>query len=229
VPEGDAVAIAVSGEIDGTGYFSGSQTVCVTKPVLAYPNGGESLESGNPLTITWTLAEGRDAEAYAVYFSADDAVTWQEIAAGVPGQSVTVPVPAVETTTGLVRVYAFAEGMPVGYDESEQPFTIVNSAAGVPVGFVPTEFALKQNMPNPFSGTTVVIFDVCKLTDVKINVYDVNGRLVVNLVDEVLTAARYNIGWDGRDTRGHAVTSGVYFLKMDAGSWSATKRVVVAK
>jgi flagellar hook assembly protein FlgD len=88
---------------------------------------------------------------------------------------------------------------------------------------------LKQNTPNPFGGSTVVVFDVSKICDVKINVYDVNGRLVKNLVDEALTAARYNIGWDGSDARGHQVTSGVYFLKMEAGSWTETKRMVVAK
>jgi len=229
VPEGDAVSIEVSGEITGAGYFKGSQTVCVTKPVLAYPNGGETLESGNPIAVTWGLSDGRQADSYALYFSPDNAITWQEIAAGVTGQSVTVPVPAVETTTGLFRVYAFVEGAPVGYDESEQPFTIFYSGAGVPGGFVPTEFALKQNTPNPFGGSTVVVFDVSKICDVKINVYDVNGRLVKNLVDEALTAARYNIGWDGSDARGHQVTSGVYFLKMEAGSWTETKRMVVAK
>jgi subtilisin family serine protease len=229
VPEGNAVAIQVSGEIAGAGYFSGSQTVCVTKPVLAYPNGGETLQSGNPLTVTWGLSEGRQAESYSLYFSPDNATSWQEVAAGITGHSVTLPVPAVETTTGLFRVYAFAEGVPVGYDESEQPFTICNSGAGVPGGFVPTEFALKQNMPNPFDGSTFVVFDVSKLCDVRVDVYDINGRLVKTLVDEAMTAARYNIGWDGRDARGHQVTAGVYFLKMEAGSFAETKRMVVAK
>jgi subtilisin family serine protease len=229
LPEGMAVPIEVSGEIIGVGYFAGSQQVTVIRPVVASPDGREDLIVGADLAVGWTVPSGLDAQSYDVYFSADAGATWQVIATGIAGHSLMTSVPATVTSQGLFRVFAWVSGHAVGYGTSDQPFTIVAQSAGVPDDFIPATFALRQNSPNPFSGSTMVLLDLPEDSSVRLQVTDVNGRTVRTLVDGGVPAGRHYIGWDGRDERGREVASGVYFYNVIAGSFHETKRMVVAK
>lgn len=58
-------------------------------------------------------------------------------------------------------------------------------------------------------------------------IYDVLGREVALLVDEVLAAGHYTVRWNGRDRSGQRVSSGVYFYRLQAGSYAATKKMVI--
>lgn len=90
-------------------------------------------------------------------------------------------------------------------------------------------FALEQNAPNPFNPTTVIRFTVPEASHVKLVIYDVAGRHVRTLIDEMRTANHYDATWDGKDTHGRAVASGVYFYRMQAGKHQATKKMVMLK
>jgi hypothetical protein len=91
-------------------------------------------------------------------------------------------------------------------------------------GILPTEFNLKQNYPNPFNPTTNIKFDVAKLSNVKIVVFDVMGREVQTLVNESMKPGTYETKFDGAK-----LTSGVYFYKITAGDFSQTKRMLMIK
>jgi flagellar hook assembly protein FlgD len=78
-------------------------------------------------------------------------------------------------------------------------------------------------------GTTMLHFDIPKDVDVRLEVFDVQGRLVKSLVNQSLPAGRYDIGWDGRDHQGDRVASGVYFYRIQAGQWNETKRMVIVR
>jgi flagellar hook assembly protein FlgD len=64
---------------------------------------------------------------------------------------------------------------------------------------------------------------------VSIGIYDAAGRLVRTLVDESRPAGNFTIEWNGRDQRGRAVASGIYFYRMTAGSFNDTKKMVLLK
>ena len=231
--EGELVEVMVAGEIDCVTYMVGYDTVRVIRPRMNHPNGGEAFADLPGITeniiVAWEKPETWNVDSYSLYFSADDGASWQEVAAGITNQSYIMPLPEVATTQGLFRVYAYMDGVAVGYDSSDEPFTILRDSAGVPGEFKPTVFALSQNWPNPFSTGTSLMLDVPKDVQVELGVYDVSGRLVKNLVDGTLPAGRYNLGWDGRDANGHEVASGVYFYNVQAGSFHETKRMVVVK
>ena len=89
---------------------------------------------------------------------------------------------------------------------------------------IPGEYTLYQNYPNPFNPTTKIKFQITKLSDVKLVVYDALGREVATLVDERLSAGSYSISWDGS-----SYMSGVYFCKMIAGDYSMTKKMLLIK
>ncbi|MGQ0722466.1 MAG: FlgD immunoglobulin-like domain containing protein [Candidatus Eiseniibacteriota bacterium] len=92
--------------------------------------------------------------------------------------------------------------------------------------FVPTSTSLSAARPNPFRDATWIQFDVPSPAEVDLTVYDITGRLVATLVHGPLTAGRFLANWDGRDGGGARVSTGVYFVRLQAGSFSAVRKAV---
>lgn len=91
---------------------------------------------------------------------------------------------------------------------------------------LPLSFALHANSPNPFDGTTRIRFDLPSPARSRITLYDVSGRQVRTLVDDDLPAGRHMILWDGRDGAGQRTAAGVYFYRMSAGDYRATRKMI---
>jgi FlgD Ig-like domain len=94
---------------------------------------------------------------------------------------------------------------------------------------LPTEFALEGNYPNPFNPTTTIRFALPEAALVRLSVYDMLGREVARVFDSELPAGRHEATWNGRTDAGTTVSSGAYLLRMSAGEFSATMRMVVVK
>ncbi len=96
---------------------------------------------------------------------------------------------------------------------------------------LPRAFSLGQNSPNPFNPVTTVSYSVPEGAGarVSIEVFDVSGRLVTVLADQFKEAGSYSVFWDGTDSRGADVSSGVYFYRMQAGDFIQTRKMVLLK
>jgi hypothetical protein len=94
---------------------------------------------------------------------------------------------------------------------------------------LPKEFALAQNYPNPFNPSTIISFDVPTRSRVAVSIYNVLGQKVKSLVDEDMAPGKYTKDWDGTNVTGSKVSSGIYFYKMEAGSFVSTKKMVMLK
>jgi hypothetical protein len=88
----------------------------------------------------------------------------------------------------------------------------------------PADFLLQQNYPNPFNPVTNISFKVPYESDVVIKVYDIVGREVAYLVNERRQPGSYNIQFDGSN-----LSSGIYLLKMSAGSFNQTMKMTLLK
>jgi flagellar hook assembly protein FlgD len=88
-------------------------------------------------------------------------------------------------------------------------------------------FAINQNTPNPFASATNIRFAIPDAKPVTLKIYNVEGRLVRDLIDRTMPAGRHEVTWDGRDATGARVTSGVYFYKFAAGTFTAERKMVV--
>ncbi len=97
---------------------------------------------------------------------------------------------------------------------------------------------LRQNYPNPFNPSTTIDFRVEGLTGsqasskpglVTITIYDILGRKVRTLLRERMAPGSYSVVWDGRNNRGEAVVSGIYFYRLTLGSQFRTKKMHVVK
>ena len=88
----------------------------------------------------------------------------------------------------------------------------------------PEKFELHQNYPNPFNPTTVIRFDLPERGLVKLEVFDLLGRRVATLVDDVLQAGRQTVEFDA-----HGLSSGVYLYKIEANGFAQARRMVLVR
>ncbi len=83
--------------------------------------------------------------------------------------------------------------------------------------------------PNPVAERTTLAFDLPAPARVRAAIYDVSGRLVNLLVDEPLPAGKHQLEWARRDESGRLVSSGIYFLLLEAGTHQSREKVVVVR
>jgi hypothetical protein len=107
--------------------------------------------------------------------------------------------------------------------------TLKGGAADLTASTAPIRDALNQNWPNPFNPTTWIQYSISSDRQVKLKVYDVLGRTVKTLVDEFKSRNHYRILWDGTNDSGEAVASGIYFYQIQAGSYNATRKMVLLR
>jgi hypothetical protein len=89
---------------------------------------------------------------------------------------------------------------------------------------LPNEFSLAQNYPNPFNPSTSIAFTLPHRSDVSIAVFDLMGREVARLASGTMDAGVHEVTWRAAD-----VPSGVYFYRMEAASFKATRKMVLVK
>jgi hypothetical protein len=110
------------------------------------------------------------------------------------------------------------------------PDTVYLRGTGVPNlsigdnGVLPRQFDLSQNYPNPFNPETTIEFALPEMTDVLISVYDINGRLVETLVDKTMIPGYHEIIFNA-----HALPTGVYIYRMEAGAFRDIRKMILMK
>ena len=93
----------------------------------------------------------------------------------------------------------------------------------------PLKIVLGQNAPNPFNPTTTIRYSLDERGPVRLSVYGPTGRLVTDLVNEVMGEGPHAATWNGRDRAGRDVASGVYYYRLNAGETSLTKKMVLIR
>ena len=86
-----------------------------------------------------------------------------------------------------------------------------------------------QNYPNPFNPTTTINYTLKEDSKVSLNIYNIKGQKVKELVSEQLSAGKHSVVWDGTDDNSKSVSSGIYFYKMITDNYEKTKRMILIK
>ncbi|RPJ46042.1 MAG: T9SS C-terminal target domain-containing protein, partial [Candidatus Latescibacterota bacterium] len=118
-------------------------------------------------------------------------------------------------TCGLIGAMGVGCGPSTGVEET------------VPV--VPATACMKPARPNPFNPTTTIGFGVPRPGRVRIAVHDLAGRVVSVLIDAEMAPGEFSTEWNGRDGANRPAPSGIYFARMRAGGFSATRRLVLMR
>jgi len=97
------------------------------------------------------------------------------------------------------------------------------------LAIIPDEVELMQNYPNPFNFRTEIRYYLPKNCQVSIEIFDILGRNIIKVLDEIQTAGQHSLIWDGRSSNGQLATSGIYFYRLATPDEATTKRMVFLK
>jgi tetratricopeptide (TPR) repeat protein len=94
---------------------------------------------------------------------------------------------------------------------------------------IPAVYALYQNYPNPFNPNTEIKLDLPEDVHIKLKIFNTLGQHVTTLADEVRPAGAYRLMWDGKDSHGTTVASGVYVYQINAGNFTDAKKMALIR
>ncbi|KAA3616691.1 MAG: T9SS C-terminal target domain-containing protein [Calditrichaeota bacterium] len=106
---------------------------------------------------------------------------------------------------------------------------IITTDVVVEESLIPKAYYLSQNFPNPFNPQTVISFDLPKSGFITLKVYNLKGELVKSLVEKHSEAGRFQLKWEGRNSQGIKLSSGLYFYQLKAGNFISTRRMILLK
>jgi hypothetical protein len=89
---------------------------------------------------------------------------------------------------------------------------------------IPTSFSLEQNFPNPFNPTTTIQFSLPQSGDVSLKIYNLLGEEIKTLADEYREAGKHSVQFNA-----NSLASGIYFYRLQAGSFIETKKMILIK
>jgi hypothetical protein len=184
------------------------------------PGAPTNLHMSSETDLDWDDAPEADFDYFTVYGSASPDFTEAEFIGYAVDSDYNVDAAGYN--------YYFVTATDFSGNEGD-PSMVDNTYAGVSEGAKPVAFALRQNRPNPFGAGTTIGFDLPKHTSVTLEVIDIEGRVVVTLLDETREAGRHSASWGGRDASGYDVGPGVYFIRMTAGEFNSTKKMMLLK
>ncbi len=91
------------------------------------------------------------------------------------------------------------------------------------------QFSLSQNHPNPFNSATTISFHLPEAGEVELIVYNISGQEVIHLVDGYLASGSHKVEWDGKNSEGQAVSTGIYYYKLNTPTASQLRRMVLVR
>jgi hypothetical protein len=115
-------------------------------------------------------------------------------------------------------------------DVENSRLVVANTTGAVAVvSDVPRSYGLSQNYPNPFNPETEIAYQIPQEGLVSIAIYNIHGQLVRTLVNSHQVAGTHTVRWDGRNSDGYEVSSGVYLYRMVSGDYRATRKMLMIK
>lgn len=88
---------------------------------------------------------------------------------------------------------------------------------------------LEQNYPNPFNPETRISFRLTNSQKVMLQIYDNEGRLIKNLIEDRLQAGRHEVSWNGKTAEGLPAASGIYFYVLQTGNFRSAKKMILTR
>jgi hypothetical protein len=222
-------------------YPLGPATYSTFKIMLQHV-ASENVTAGSFITGAWDTVYKRDTVTLAAAVN-----TWLEFNldhsfAYNPAQPLAISMEqcgATGTTTGYSLCFTAATGNRRIYSVGGCPYVysgvstnIINCGIGLvtvtgvtPISAnIPKEYKLLQNYPNPFNPVTKISFEIPKTGFVTLRVFDLLGREIKTLVNEVKNAGSYNVDFDG-----YSFSSGTYFYRLESNGYFETKKMVLIK
>jgi photosystem II stability/assembly factor-like uncharacterized protein len=206
-----------------SGYTAGSKVFKSTNGGTTWTNYSGSLPNAPVNCVVFRNSSsdgvyvGTDV---GVYYRSSTHADWLAFSTGLPN----VGVRELEINYGVQKLRAGTFGR--GLWESQ-----LDSTVGIdPINSnIPAKFQLHQNYPNPFNPNTTIRYDIVHKALVKLVIYDMSGKQVRTLVNEVQATGERLVAWDGKDDNGQQVSSGIYLYELTAGDLRQSRKMALIK
>lgn len=218
------------GEISVPGFGTDVLTLKLTvdqPPILYVPDTSLLMDFGDTLQFSVTAADPDGDSVYVWAGLYPINALWESIESD-SGVFTFVP-DTFQEGVSFEEVVFFASdgifnsgqcvaiGLPAGVEEEDHGMVVSH------------EFYLAQNEPNPFSAQTSISYTVAEESNVTLTIYDVSGREARILINETKQTGLHKVYWDGLDDKGLPLPSGVYFYKLVAGCYTATRSAILLR
>ena len=218
----DADSVIAVGAVDGIGIIAGFSSrgpsfdgrikpeVCARGVSTAHASGnGVSYVFSNGTSLSTPLVAG----AAAVLLSANPSWTPMMVREALMKAASQADSPNNDYGYGIIDVWAA-----INIDTSLLDGKII-----------PGEFELYQNYPNPFNSNTTIEYDLKQNSHVELIIFDILGREVIKLTDNIETSGKKSITWNGTDKNGNLVSTGIYIYNLMLDETTFTKKMLLIK
>ena len=183
------------------------------------------LTAGGNCLVQWS-APAIPSDSVVVSATTDAGATWSVIGVSHGDNEVSWHLPAAPSSMVALLIESFANGVVVGDAVSD----LLNVTAGMlatddGLAF-PRELHLAPPQPTPFQNRTTLAYTVARRSHVRVQVFDVNGRLVTTLADRIETPGNKSVVWTGTDEHNARVGAGIYLIRLSDGETVKVQRAV---
>ena len=179
--------------------------------------------SQSEVSLSWSASTDEDFSYFNIYrqdlFSMESAVVFTSIDSFYTDLEV--------SSVGSYEYWVTAVDIS-GLESEASSFVSAVLSADVEMG-MPVNFALKQNYPNPFNPSTQIQYALPSESKVLISIYDLTGRKVKTLVNEVQSAGHRSVMWNATNEIGRPVSAGMYIYSIQAGNFIQNRKMVLMK
>jgi len=213
-------------DIGGTALWGGGVIVCSAAD--EQDNLALAPDGTGGAVIAWRDGRNSNDDIYAQRVDGLGGTRWVTNGAGVcvQGNSQDQVQVASDGEGGAIFVW---RDYRTGASSDIYATALTEYGTGVENPGAPSASYLAQNFPNPFNPVTRIAFGIMAPGRGSLRIYDAAGRLVRVLVGGYRAAGQYMEIWDGNDTGGRAVASGMYFYRLDAGPFTQTRKMILLR
>ncbi len=214
--DGDAAVVSIDSIPDDV-WWTNSYTPYIT------------VQNNGPSTISFSVSCQADYEGYAFYM---DTQPVYDLASGATTQIQFVPWTPDTALEGYVGTFWACAGYVGDTDytnDCQQKAVQVGIQETVDKRTGPVRFALNAGNPSPFGLASRISYSIAEAGPVSLTVYDATGRAVKTLVNSNLAVGNHSASWNGTDSRGELVPTGVYFYRLACASGTLTAKTVLLR
>jgi len=185
----------------------------------------DTIENNGTMTFTfnWDMPAINDLDHFNIYFALDEEEF--ELLDEAIGTQYVYEHEYIPTTT-----YRFYLTTVNQFEMESDPSEIVEyTTVDADGNIIPITTKLNGNYPNPFNPTTMISFSIEQDNQVELNIYNLKGQKVRQLVNDQLPAGQHEVIWNGKDDNGKQAASGIYFHKMISGNYQQSKKMLLLK
>jgi hypothetical protein len=230
-----AIVFTFNGPGDAARYLAGGNTGDGTLPV-ELSSFTAFITIQNFIMLEWVTQSETNVSGYYLFRNnANDLYSAERINAFVGATNTSQETSYVftdrEANAGYTYYYWLQHIEMSGESEFHGPVSVTLNATQNYQPIIPLVTQLKQVFPNPFHEKTIISYGIARKSAVSLVIVNVKGQVVRQLVEvnTVKNAGNYRVYWDGRNDRGEAVGSGVYFARMTAGTKVSAQKLILLK